>query len=166
MDHKEMILVEYLIENVLNRESDKDYQMVFKINSALYSGRMLQQRKNNNGFTRNYILKRQSYGFYEETYFYNTNNGAMDEKLREYFFADNNLDSDSFKSLLHYPSVIFSKIVDLVSKIDYVDNHFKEPYEIPPVLYDLTNLDTKQSFDFYLLNGEVLSPVSLIEIEE
>lgn len=166
VNYKQMILVHHLIETTINRESDKNYQMLFKVDDSLFSGNILQQKSGNYGFKRSFVSVFDRFLVVEQSNFFSPENGGMDNVLRESFFKEYNLDDNSYPVLLRYPHLIFSKIVDLVSKIDNVDEYFTKNFEIPSMLYDLTNLDTKQTFDFYLLNNEILNPVTLIEAEE
>lgn len=162
MDFKQMILTEYLINNILNGFGESDFKLVFEMDKHIYTGSFWSKGENNQ-----YTLTvyREDFGYMPESnLFHNENMQELRSAVfRKAFGESERVVNESFE---HYTQnlrhLVFNDVVGVISETDY-DKYFNDKVVFPETIFDLKRLDGNLELPNYLASDKTFNPVSFIE---
>lgn len=159
MDYTKMILTEHLVKNIINRYSDQDFNLIFKIDDSFYKGTFINRDEHN----RDFILTYDSWDGYDKNFkVFNIDNISTVQNVRSSFFDfafGPKKDSVNMENYVSNPEVVLR---DIISFVDQYESEFLNPIvKDIKCIYNLKNIDTEKTFEFYLISDEDIVPKSL-----
>lgn len=161
MNFKQMILVDFLLNNFLKSVTKKDYQLVFELDGRIYTG--IFAPKNNYGLPTIYEYKFWGYDINHHT-FQSDKSQELRSAFFKHVFGENA--STTQKLLEQYSEnlqyLILNDVISVVLNTD-PEQIFATNVEFPEVIQGLRNMENGTKFDHYIVTGRKFTPVSFIE---
>ncbi|MCI3029817.1 hypothetical protein LMF32_12255 [Desemzia sp. C1] len=163
MDYTRMILTEHLVNSVINPYTDKDFNLIFKINNNFYIGSFIKTDEH----YRNYTLSFDGMWGYNKNYnIFNIDNVSTTQNIRSAFFEfafGNEKNSVNMEKYIFHPDFVLR---DIISFAEQYESEFLNPtVKDIKCIYNLKNIDTGKTFEFYLISDEDIVPISLVKQE-
>lgn len=167
MDYKKIILVNHFINTIINKNTEKKYELVFEMKGKAYTGLFLDVDEYGHEFFLEYNRTYPGVGYDKNNNIFMTNHQDAVQTIRSAFFEyafgpdkDQQFHPD-MKKYTSRPCMVFKDIVNFVSEYD-TDSHNIE-INHSNLIQDLKNIDTEKQLDFYLSLDDDFTPVSLID---
>lgn len=160
MNTQQMILMEYLVDDILSYEVPEEYKIVFEINNNLYTGDFLQQDEFE-GNIRRYTETPSPLGSKrKESMIFKIEASQLREEFLSYAGVDDNI---AYTNLISMKPLFLKILIAFILDIN-PDQYLKATLEFPSVIYNFTDVKTNKSLEFYLINSQSILPVSLLKI--
>lgn len=160
MDYSKMILIEHLVNTIINRNIEQKLDLVFRIDNNLYTGKFLLYDERDQELTFTY----DAWGYNKDYRVFNNDNISTTQEIRSSFFEfafGPEKNSGILGNYISHPDMVLRNIISFVEQYDL---DFLNPIvRDTKCIYNLKNINTGVTFDFYLLSDENILPVSLIK---
>lgn len=161
MDYKKLILIEHIIRTIVNKNSENQYELVFKMNGQLYTGTFLNYENQGRYFVPYFEV---SWGYENNKDPFLVSRESQLQHIRSAYFAfafkgAKNFGRDTLSDYASLPEFVLRDMVEFVNVFE--SEVFNPDVEFPNCIYSLKNIETEKMLDFYFLTDEVITPVSL-----
>ncbi|MGX7393992.1 hypothetical protein [Carnobacterium mobile] len=164
MDYCKMILAEHMVRTIINKHGKQKFNMLFKMDGILYTGQFLRYED----YEQPHTLRFNAMWGYDKNHdAFTIEHSSTLQTIRSSFFEfafGPEKSGANVESYVAYPDLVLR---DIISFVEQYDAEFLNPIvKDTNCIYNLKNINTGMTIDFYMLSEENMFPVSLIKQEQ